>query len=43
LLLSSFTEINWVKLGMKGHVVEEEKEEPEEFEEAMEDIWLACA
>jgi hypothetical protein len=31
--------MNWVKLGMKGVVVEE----PEEVEEAMDDVWLACA
>jgi hypothetical protein len=30
-------EINWVKLGMKGEVVEDE-EEPVEFDEAMENV-----
>jgi len=45
-LLSSFKDMNWVKLGMKGVVVEEPEEveeEPEEVEEAMDDVWLACA
>ena len=41
--MSSFNEINWVKLGMKRHVMEVEEEEPEEFEEAIEEVWLACA
>jgi hypothetical protein len=34
--------MNWVKLGMKGVVVEDAVE-LEEVEEAMEDVWLACA
>jgi hypothetical protein len=46
LLLSIFSEINWVKLGMNGAVMEvedDEDEEPDEVDEVMEDVELACS
>jgi hypothetical protein len=46
LLLSIFSEINWVKLGMNGVVMvveDDEEEEPNEVGEVLEDIELACS